>query len=187
MNRFKAYVLTLAVILLASPIVAHAGNNLAVRLVGTAVGETRLIEVGDGSGGVIEALCFDLELRELNTDMPIGNATDCLSDITPVGDGLALTGTTIFDFHGGTLVNRGSTTVQPVTIGSPEITHITGAIPGEGERTIIPALGTGRFKDRTGYARLSGAVAMVNLPSGELQITFDCIFVIDLDKGKSDD
>ena len=69
------------------------------------------------------------------------------------------------------------TTVQPVTHGSPGITHITGAIPGPDSQDILH--GTKRFAGATGRVRLSGAVDLSL--SAEDVVTFDCLFVIDLD------
>lgn len=79
---------------------------------------------------------------------------------------------------GNQLTSRGQTTVQPTTIGSPDVTHITGAIPATDENSILS--GTRKFQDATGQVRLSGSVNLDNLGSGE--ITFDCLFVINLDR-----
>lgn len=154
--------------------------NVIVALKGTAIGEMRPVAVG-AQGDDAQALCFDLDLIDLKTGRKIGTATDCLSNIQPVGEGIALVGRTIFNFPGGTLVSRGLTTVQPTTHGSPTVTHITGAIPTAGENSILS--GTGRFKNAAGSVRLSGAVKMDPLADGRLKITFDCIFVIDLEHG----
>jgi len=122
-----------------------------------------------------DAACFDLDLVDLKTDHTIGWATDCLSNINPVGDGLALTGTTFFHFNEGTLVSRGLTTVQPVLHGSANFTHITGAIPEPTDDSVI--WGDGRFKKADGPVRLSGAVNLSKLAS-DGEITFDCVFLI---------
>jgi hypothetical protein len=153
--------------------------NVIVALKGTAVGEMRPVAFG-AQGDDAQALCFDLDLIDLKTGRQIGTATDCLSNIQPVGDGIALVGRTIFNFPGGTLVTRGLTSVQPKTHGSPTVTHITGAIPAPGENSILS--GMGRFKNAAGSVRLSGAVKMEPLADGRLQMTFDCIFVIDLEQ-----
>jgi hypothetical protein len=92
---------------------------------------------------------------------------------------MALVGTTTFHLPGGTLTSRGSTTVQPILTDPIEtpITHVTGAVPDAGANSIIG--GTGRFANATGSVRLSGAVNLSNLDNGE--ITFDCVFAINLD------
>jgi hypothetical protein len=105
----------------------------------------------------------------------IGTATDCLADIEPIGEGLKLVGTTFFNFTGGAqLVTRGNTTVQPILHGQNNFTHTTGAEPSGGNDILS---GTNQFKKAKGSVRLSG---FVNL-SVEGEITFDCIFVINLD------
>jgi hypothetical protein len=157
--------------------------NIIVALKGTAIGEIRPVAVG-APGDDAQALCFDLDLIDLKTGRKIGTATDCLSNIQPVGDGIALVGRTIFNFPGGTLVTRGLTSVQPKTHGSPTVTHVTGAIPAPGENSILS--GTGRFRNAAGSVRLSGAVKMEPLADGRLQITFDCIFVVDLAQGRQE-
>lgn len=155
-----------------------ADPNIMVRLVGTDVGDVRTVPIVDGTG-TDTGLCFDLDMEDVKTGKIIGTATDCLSDITPVGDGLALVGTTTFNFNDGNqLTARGLTTVQPTTHGSPDVTHITGAIPTADENSILS--GTGKFLDATGQVRLSGAVNLSNV--GNDEITFDCMFVIDLEK-----
>jgi hypothetical protein len=153
------------------------GNNLVVALVGTDVGYVEEMKYGE-PGDDATALCFDLDIIDLKTGKKIGTATDCLSNITPVGDGLALVGRTFFHFPGGTVVTRGLTTVQPITHGSPDFTHITGAIPAAGENSVLA--GDGKFKNVAGTARLSGAVNML----GGDEIAFNCVFVLDFEKDK---
>ena len=124
--------------------------------------------------------CFTLDLVDLATGNVIGDATDCLADIVPdAGGGMALTGTTFFNFPGGELVSRGRTTVQPVLDGSVDFTHITGAVPQDGDNSVLS--GTGRFNQAEGAVRLSGAVNLAELDS-DGKITFDCVFVISLNK-----
>ena len=155
---------------------AGVGNNIAVRLVGTGLAY-------DGDGlfeefdlPPLNATCFDVDLIDVKTGNVIGVASDCLSDITPNGDGLMLTGTTFFFFPGGTLISRGLTTVQLVLHGSADFTHITGAIPSPGDDSVI--YGDGKFSNASGPVRLSGAVNLDALGSG--LITFDCMFLIDI-------
>lgn len=154
---------------------AAEGKILVVQLKGTATGQTRpvppIAATSTSTGN-----CFDVTLVNVQTDEVIGTATDCLSDVVPVGLGLALTGTTFFNFEDGTIVSRGHTTVQPITTGASPTTHITGAIPFPNTNQILQ--GTGEFEGRTGTVRLSGAVNVSNFANNE--ITFDCIFVIHL-------
>jgi hypothetical protein len=144
-----------------------------VRVVGTAVGEIRDLSALTSTPGASESLCFDVEVIDAETGRWLGTATDCLFDITEVGDGLALSAITIFNLPGGTLFTEGRTSVQPTTTGSPDITHITGAIPLPDSETFV--LGTGRFAGIRGNARLSGAVNLSRLEQYN-EITFDCLF-----------
>ncbi len=153
---------------------APGGNDIVVALRGTAVGEMQPIPATDA--GTEEALCFTIDLVDLATGDVIGDATDCLADLEGDGEiGIALVGTTTFNFPDGTLVSRGLTTVQPVLVGSVAYTHITGAVPEPGENSVLS--GTGVFDGATGEVRLSGAVNMSELDS-DGKITFDCVFVI---------
>jgi len=154
---------------------AGLGTNIAVRLVGTGdlfIGDELFDEFDLTPVG---ALCYEIPLVDIKTGNVIGSAADCLSDINPDGDGVALTGTTFFFFPGGTVVSRGLTTVQPVLHGSPDFTHTTGAIPQPGENSVV--YGDGKFQDASGPVRLSGAVNLINFPN---QATFDCVFILDV-------
>jgi len=166
---------------------AGVGNNIAVRLVGT-------YNQYDGTDlfddfGIDQPIgdppkCFDLDLVDVKTGNVIGAATDCLTDINVVevdaaGPNAALVGTTFFHFDGGTVIARGLTTVQPVLHGSPNFTHITGAIPGLAQNGVI--YGDGKFKNAAGPARLSGAVDLTNWTGADgTPMTFDCVFILDL-------
>jgi hypothetical protein len=157
---------------------AAAGKRFALQFVSEAFAELRPIP--PTASGSDSGLCFDGTLIDVATGHVIGTASDCLADISgSPEDGMSLVGTTIFNLPGGTLVSRGLTTVQPIltpSAGTP-ITHITGAIPNPGDNSIIG--GTGRYAGATGAVRLNGAVNLSNLENG--QITFDCLFVIELD------
>lgn len=150
-------------------------RNLVFDLKGTAVGEMRMIPPIAGTG-TTTALCFDVDLIDPMTGHVVGKGTDCLSDVVPYGDGLAVTATTYFHLPGGTIITRGRTTVQPVLDGSPSMTHISGAIPSS--NNIL--MGTGRFAGITGRSRLSGALNLSELATNN-EITFDCLFVIQPD------
>ncbi len=149
-------------------------TSMIVALRGQASAEARTLSDLPGS---LEATCFSgVQLIEVKTGKVIGTAEDCLSDITPVGDGLSVTGTTFFRFQdGGTLISRGETSVQPTTIGSDGFTHITAAIPASGSNQVIG--GTESYQNVSGTVRLSGAVNMSQLDS-DGKVTFDCIFQI---------
>jgi hypothetical protein len=151
------------------------GKGAVLRLMGTGEAYAGMVPDIDGDGADDPATCFDVNLYDASGKM-IGTATDCLSEITPVGDGLALIGTTIFRLPNGTFVSRGRTTVQPITTIMPTpATHITGAIPMDGSNGVL--YGTGAFSGFTAQVRLSGAVNMSQLDSDGL-ITFDCLFAV---------
>jgi hypothetical protein len=177
LTKINLYVLILVSLLSASwANAAGIGNNIAVRLVGTglAYDGNDLFEEFDLD--TLDALCFNLDLVDVKTGNVIGSASDCLSGIVGVGDGIMLTGTTFFFFPGGTLVSQGLTTVQPVLHGSADFTHITGAVPSPSDNGVV--YGDGKFKNADGPVRLSGAVDLSLLGSG--LITFDCVFIIDI-------
>lgn len=160
------------------------GKRLVLNLVGSGPMYESTVPDIDGDDIDDPAICFDVDLIDAKTRQHIGVATDCLSDVTGVGDGLALVGTTFFHTKKGTLVTRGNTTVKPVThpTVTPDgqnITHITGA-SGTGNAVLG---GTKRFKKVKGTVRLSGMVDLSNF-SGAVgdPIAFDCVFVIDLYK-----
>ncbi len=178
--RFKILYIFFLVIIFSSLQASETKKVRVVQFLGTAIGEDRMID--DGEGGVMAATCFEIAMRDLKTGKKIGTGVDCLSNITAVGDGLSVLATSYFIFKKGTVVNRGLTSVQPKTTGSPDFTHITGAIPAKGDKTIIASLGTGKFAGRSGQARLSGAVAMKTLADGRLEIKFNCIFVLSVDR-----
>src|SRR2546422_9836220 len=124
--------------------------------------------------GTTMANCFDVNLIDARTDALIGTASDCLADIDPEGDGLALTGTTFFHFKAGTLVSRGRTTVSPISPSAlSPMSHITGAIPFPGTNQVL--FGTGKFARQMASVRLSGAVNMSNFAARN-EIEFSCIF-----------
>jgi hypothetical protein len=158
---------------------AGIGNNIAVRLAGTAQAYPGDDLFNDFGLDPVGALCFDVDLVDAKTGNVIGTASDCLSGISPsiTDNGVMLTGTTFFFFPGGTLISRGLTTVQPVLHGSANYTHITGAVPSSSDNGVI--YGDGKFKNAAGPVRLSGAVNLSMLDSDGI-ITFDCVFIIDI-------
>ena len=173
----KFFCVAMFTLLIASANAANRGGQvLTFNLKGTGIAYTAEIPViGDSKTTV--ATCFDVELYDMSTGFQIGTATDCLADIAEEPGGLKLVGTTYFKFTGGaTLVSRGNTTVTPVLHGSPGFTHITGA--GADGNGILS--GTNQYKNASGSVRLSGLVNLSKLDT-DGQITFDCIFVINLD------
>jgi len=158
------------------------GNHYVFNLVGTGDMYQSFVEDINGDGVDDPAICFDVDLVNAKNQQHVGTATDCLSNITPVGTGLALVGTTFFHLPQGDLVVRGNTSVQPVlqttvTPAGQTMTHITGAA-GTGNAVID---GTDRFAGATGTARLSGMVDLSGF-NGNVgdPISFDCLFVVDL-------
>lgn len=152
------------------------GSGTVLRLAGTGVAYDGMVPDIDGDGQEDPATCFDVGLYSADGRV-IGTATDCLSEITPVDDGLALIGTTIFRMANGTFTTRGHTTVQPVTTDTPTpVTHTTGAVPMDDDNGVIA--GTGAYARFEAKARLAGAVNLSKLDS-DGEITFDCLFAID--------
>jgi hypothetical protein len=150
------------------------GRGSTLRLKGVGHGYDGTVPDIDGDGVDDPATCFDVDLFD-SSGMKIGTATDCLSNITGVGDGLALVGTTIFNLPNGTFVTRGNTTVQPLTTSAASpATHITGAISEDGTNGVLH--GTGAFRGFEAQVRLSGAVNMSDIDSGI--IVFDCLFMV---------
>lgn len=154
---------------------AETSPYRVLRLEGTGIAvETTVADI-DGDGVDDDATCFSVPMIDVATGVNVGTATDCLSDIQTVGQGLSLVATTTFKFADGSLVARGQTTVQPVLAGSDGVTHITGAIPSSSTESIIA--GTGAYENASGGVRLSGAVNMSRLES-DGEIDFDCLFVL---------
>ena len=100
-----------------------SGRQIAVVLIGTAIGETR-----DINGSPME--CFDVRLQNPANGEVIGTATDCLdlASIELIGDdgGMLLNNTTFFNFDDGTIVSLSRTAAQPVSdpLPSSGATHV---------------------------------------------------------------
>ena len=159
-----------------------AGNNYVLNLIGTGAMYEDLVPDIDGDGLDDPAICFDVDLVDMQKGQTIGTATDCLSKVTPQGTGLALVGTTYFNFPQGELVVRGETTVQPVLQDTESatghlMTHITGA--ASPDNAVIS--GTRQFAGAEGTVRLSGMVDMSAF-GGNVgdPISFDCLFFVEL-------
>ena len=161
------------------------GKRLILNLLGAGPMYESTVPDIDGDHIDDPAMCFDVEIGVVNGQnrQVIGTGTDCLSDVTPIGTGIALVGTTYFHLPQGTLITRGKTTVQPVlqpteTTSGQTITHATAA-SGTGNAIIG---GTGRFARATGTSRLGGLVDLSGF-GGSVgdPIFFDCLFIVDLD------
>ena len=149
-------------------------QNFVVALQGTATG----VETSLGS----KVFCFDVDMVDLATGRVIGVGTDCLdtnpTSMIPIGGdgGFGIENTTTFHLPGGTITSVGRTTVQPAEDdGTGRAMFITGEVSDAPNIT-----GTGRFEGATGSTRLSGIVDMTHFLDGHGTITFDCIFVIDI-------
>ena len=164
------------------------GERLILNLVGTGKMYENTVPDIDGDGVDDRAMCFDVNVFNVKNNKMIGRGTDCLAMVTPTAAGVALVGTTYFYLPSGKLVTRGKTSVQPVfhpttTPSGQSITHITGA-SSDGNSVID---GTGRFANANGTVRLSGMVNMEKfLGNVGDPITFDCLFVIDLNHKNHD-
>ncbi|HRB33691.1 MAG TPA: hypothetical protein PLP93_11160 [Nitrosomonas sp.] len=164
------------------------GERLILNLVGTGKMYENTVPDIDGDGVDDRAMCFDVNVFNVKNNKMIGRGTDCLAMVTPTDAGVALVGTTYFYLPSGKLVTRGKTSVQPVfhpttTPSGQSITHITGA-SSDGNSVID---GTGRFANANGTVRLSGMVNMEKfLGNVGDPITFDCLFVIDLNHKNHD-
>ncbi|MDH5182473.1 MAG: hypothetical protein OEX12_01165 [Gammaproteobacteria bacterium] len=160
---------------------AGQGDSLILNLVGYGAMYEREVPDLDGDGVDDLSVCFDSTLKNLKNNQ-VTKGTDCLSNISLVGGGVALVNTTFFNLQQGTIITRTSTSVQPVlhptiTANGQISTHITGA--SSDENAIIG--GTMKFRDAVGTVRLSGMVDMSNF-FGKVgdPIGFDCIFIIDI-------
>lgn len=150
--------------------------------------------VGNNNNGLLDADCFSADLLDLKTGEKLGTAEDCLSEIaggtdTTSGSGVQVVGTTVFNLQRGKLVIQGLTTAQPVNWPTQnsevEFTHITGA--NSPDNAVLSAGGefssTGFYQNAVATVRLSGQVDLSKAAMGE--ITFDCVFVVDLQSGAS--
>lgn len=159
-----------------------AGNNYVLNLIGNGPMYEDYVPDIDGDGVDDPAICFDTDLVDMQKGQTVGTATDCLSDVTPTGTGVALVGTTYFNFPQGELLVRGKTSVQPVlqpteSVSGQVMTHITGA--ASPDNALIA--GARQFAGAEGTVRLSGMVDMSAFEGNVGDpISFDYIFYVDL-------
>ena len=125
--------------------------------------------------------CFEMPLINPNAGIQIGTGIDCLrfDDTSLAPDQILVTAYSFYITPGGTLVNRGKTSLRALAPGfgdggDPQRTHATGSIPGPTDKTLVA--GTGSFSKAEGRARVSGAV---NPSFGDP--FFDCLWKIELD------
>jgi hypothetical protein len=191
-NTWKLLLTISLVLFLSNSVIAGdrgAGKRYLFNVIGEATARPDTVPDPDG-GPDLDADCFDVDLVDLKNKRLIGTATDCLTVQGVIGDFevIRLIGTTTFNLPQGSVTTQGFTTVArvhqpthtPPTPSTPNgvaVTHITGAA-GTGNAIIG---GTGRFRNASGTARLSGMVDLTHLIDGHGIITFDCIFVVDLD------
>jgi len=156
------------------------GKRYLFNLVGTAQPTMAMVPDAEKPGEEMLASCYEVDLIDMKNQRKIGTAVDCLTVQEVIGDFeiIRLIGTTTFNLPQGSLTTQGFTTVakaQQDTESSSVglISHITGAAGTD--NAIIG--GTKKFRNATGTSRLSGLVNL-GVPG---QITFDCIFVINLD------
>ena len=151
-----------------------------VALVGNAEAFTSTAPDIDGDGTADESTCFAVDLIDADTNEVLGDATDCLSNITEEGDGLKIIGKTAFNSPEGQIATRSETTVQPLLFGQNGFAHSTGAAPPLNEGSnILSATGDFAGAAVSGTARLSGLVDMSQLgEQGILRV--DYLFLIDL-------
>ena len=184
-----------------------AQADIAVKFLGTAMSNDVSDEYRQkimDSGVMANAegfLCYQAPLYDLETGHQRGAGVDCLRPYRVESDIISIEAVTFFFLPQGMLANHGCTSVSPMQagVGDAGVTHTTGSIPpsefGVMNYTPDPAcesLGedfgiihtTGGFKNFIGGARLSGAV---NLSKALDEITFSCLFIIDIEprRGRS--
>lgn len=125
--------------------------------------------------------CFETTMVDTKTKLELGTGVDCLKDVSTLPLPTGVDAVSFFHFPGGTLVNRGNTSLVPFVPGfgdggTPARTHVTGSIPTGGNSIIN---GTKGFKNATGTVRVSGAVALAGTANG--LPFFDCLWEINLD------
>ena len=131
--------------------------------------------------GTTEATCHDHDIINLKTGRIIGTATDATADVMPTSEGLVGTGTTFFHLPQGSLVVRGTGTIQPVLHGNPQldghpVTHIAGIFPEPHDNNVLN--GTGVFEGTEGTFVLLGALDLTNAAQG--QGSYHCLYDMDL-------
>jgi hypothetical protein len=139
-------------------------------------------EIPETDQGTTIATCHDHDIINLKTGQIIGTATDATADVVPADTGLVGTGTTFFHLPQGTLVIRGTGSIQPVLHGTPTldnhpVTHIAGIFPDAPQANNV-LYGTGVFKNAEGSFSLLGALDLTHAAQG--QSAFHCVYFMDI-------
>lgn len=146
--------------------------------------------------------CYELALLDPASNKKRGLSVDCIRPIGPAGDskgeGFQMEAYAFFILSNGTVVNHGCSSVRPFFdgIGDAGVTHMTGQIPpsefGAARNPNTPEIcktnvgiiyGSGKYKNASGDARLSGTFDMRKSSEGKL--TFSCLFVLNIQLPKN--
>jgi len=163
----------------------YNGKNLVLNAKGEAAAYPCQIPPTDR--GTTDALCFNIPLYNLKNGQIVGTLKDALTDFRineAFPSGIIATVRSHFQFHDDDehqlLVTGVIGSVQPFLEASTSMTHLTGFIPNKGDNNVLD--GTGRFQDRSGTVRESGAVNLSKFTGkGGDVIGFDLIWVINFD------
>lgn len=129
--------------------------------------------------------CFGgLRIVDPSTNMVIGSANDCVTNVQENDGNVDVIGTTFMNLPGGTLVLQGGIRLSPkgptmgsTTVNDMSITHITGASSGNNLIGVIGEASSGFYEDSQGNVRLSGMVDMskFTFTKGDT-VQFSCFF-----------
>jgi len=168
-----------------------SAETLVVQMLGqsTAVGDAADLDAREGTNINFKRFqddpgdfaCFEIPLVDMRSGVQLGTGVDCLrfDDTVYAPDQIGVTAYSFFVTPGGTLVNRGATSIRALIPGfgdggSPQRTHATGSISSSSDKSLVA--GTGLFDKAKGRARVSGAVN-----PGLATPFFDCLWKIELD------
>jgi hypothetical protein len=159
-------------------------NHIAVKLIGTGHLYNTYVPDIDGDGIDDIAECYDLDLINLKTGRSFGTGTDCISNIRNVGGAAAADATFTVNMPKGSIVIRTKSTAAPLTYEATRqqdggiFTHVAGG--SSHEQRILS--GTGKYRGRTGTARLNGLMDWSKY-TGTLgdPLYIDCVIEIQLD------
>jgi hypothetical protein len=190
--KYFAFLLSFLVIGGAQAMGKHeSGQTFVIQMLGQSVSVGDVGQIDEREGTSInfdkwedypgDFSCFEMPLINPNAGIQIGTGIDCLrfDDTSMAPDKILVTAYSFFVTPGGTLVNRGTTSIRALEPGwgdggDPQRTHATGSIPDPKAKTLIA--GTGMFKKAKGRARVSGAVN----PNFATPF-FDCLWKIEVE------